>query len=248
MDDELVKNIRDNLDVVMDRIANAARKTNRDPDDVRLIVVTKTQPLEVLSAALLAGAKMFGENYAEEAIEKIFALQNEFGVEWHMIGHVQSRKAELVAKNFFILHALDSLKLARRLDRILENTDKRLPVLLEFNVGGEESKYGWQANDPGTWKLFLPEIEQILELPHLDLRGLMTMPPYYDEPEESRSHFSNLRRLRDFLVKKFSDQNWQELSMGTSSDYMIAVEEGATYVRVGQAIFGKRPQKAGWNL
>jgi pyridoxal phosphate enzyme (YggS family) len=245
MGDDLVKSIQGRLEIVKDQIAEAARKANRDPDHIRLIVVTKAQPFEVVKAAVCAGAKLLGENYAEEAFEKIIALRTNSEVEWHMIGHVQSRKSELVASHFSMLHALDSLKLAMKLDRILGETNKRLPVLLEFNVGGEESKYGWQASEPDEWPRFMPEIEKILELPHLDVRGLMTMPPYFDESEKARPYFSKLRNLRDHLGSRFTNQSWQELSMGTSSDYKIAIEEGATYVRVGQAILGKRTQKQG---
>lgn len=245
MGDNLVREIKTNLEVVKDKIDRAALKADRDPKDVRLIVVTKSQPLDMVKAAIDAGAELLGENYAEEGVEKIIALENESGVEWHMIGHVQSRKAELVATNFCLLHSLDGIKLAGKLDRSLGETGKELPVLLEFNVGGEESKYGWQANDANAWLNFLPEIKQILELPHLRVTGLMTMPPFYDDPEKARPYFAKLRKLGDFLASQLPETNWREFSMGTSSDYEIAVEEGATYVRIGQAILGKRAPKRG---
>lgn len=188
---------------------------------------------------------MLGENYAEEGVDKIIALENESKVEWHMIGHVQSRKAELVANNFYLLHSLDSLKLAKRINRALDESGKELPVLLEFNVSGEESKYGWQASDEKTWSQLLPELKQIVDLDHLRVRGLMTMPPYYEDPELSRPFYSKLKRLRDYLADKFPGTTWNELSMGTSIDFETAIEEGSTFIRVGQAILGKRFTKRG---
>jgi pyridoxal phosphate enzyme (YggS family) len=243
MIDDLVSEIKINYEQVKDKIINAANRSGRNPDSIRLIVVTKSQPLEVVKAAVEAGASILGENYAEEGLDKILALHAESGVEWHMIGHVQSRKAALVANHFNYLHSLDGLKLAKRLDSVLGESDKKLPVLLEFNVGGEESKYGWQAIDEKNWEKFLPEIEQILDLPHLRVEGLMTMPPYYQVSELIRPFFSKLRKLRGYLTDKFPNTNWNELSMGTSSDYEIAVEEGATFIRVGRAILGTRPTK-----
>jgi pyridoxal phosphate enzyme (YggS family) len=182
-----------------------------------------------------------GENYPEEALEKIQALGLIDAVEWHMIGHVQSRKAGLVVGNFALLHSLDSLKLARRLDRFSAEAGRSLPVLLEFNVGGEASKYGWPAWQEGRWQELLPEISEVLALPHLEVRGLMAMPPLGNDPEASRPYFSRLRRLSEFLSENFSPASWHELSMGTSADYEVAVQEGATLVRVGQAILGARP-------
>ena len=240
MSENLVTEIRRNLEYVKSRLNEAAFKSGRAPDGIRLIVVTKSQPLEIVKAAIDAGAVILGENYAEEGQKKIIAVEVEFGVEWHMIGHVQSRKAELVANHYNYLHSLDGLKLAKRLDRVLGESEKKLPVLLEFNVGGEESKYGWQASDEENWQDFLPEIKQILDLHHLRVEGLMTMPPYSIEPEMTRPFFKKLRRLRDYLAEKFPGSNWNELSMGTSSDFEIAVEEGATFIRVGQAILGQR--------
>jgi pyridoxal phosphate enzyme (YggS family) len=245
MSEDLVGQIRSKLDNVMDRVFKAANKKNRDIDSIRLIVVTKGQPIDIVSAAIQVGARILGENYAEEAVEKINTLDNQTGVEWHMIGHVQSRKTDLVANNFSLLHSLDSLKLAKKLDQSLMESGKVMPVLLEFNIGGEMSKYGWQVQESKNWIGFLPEIEQILELSHLNVRGLMTMPPFEIDPEESRSHFISLRKLRDFMEKQFPGTDLKDLSMGTSSDYEIAVEEGASYIRVGKAILGERISKRG---
>ncbi len=151
------------------------------------MVVTKSQPLEIVQAAIEAGVRILGENYPEEGVTKIQSLPREqSGVEWHMIGHVQSRKARLVADHFALLHSLDSLKLAQRLDRFAAEADRTLPVLLEFNVGGEESKSGWDASTEAQWETALPEIADLLDLPHLRVHGLMTMPPLGTDPEDSR--------------------------------------------------------------
>jgi pyridoxal phosphate enzyme (YggS family) len=240
---DLVASLRENYQFTRDQIANAAHKSGRAPDTVRLVVVTKSQPVETVQAAIEAGVRILGENYPEEGVMKIQSLPNQSGVEWHMIGHVQSRKARLVADHFALLHSLDSLKLARRLDRFAAERDRVLPVLLELNVGGEESKAGWDAADESQWSALLPAIASILELPNLSVHGLMTMPPLETDPEDARRYFIRLRHLRDQLASQFPGADWRELSMGTSADYAIAVEEGATLVRVGTAIVGARKYK-----
>lgn len=240
MTDDLVASIRENYQAVLDQIAASARKSGRSPDEIRLVVVTKSQPLEVVQAAIEAGVRILGENYPEEGVTKIQSLPPQSGVEWHMIGHVQSRKARLVAEHYELLHSLDSLKLARRLDRFAAEQRRVLPVLLEFNVGGEESKAGWDASDVSLWNLFIPDVESILELPNLSVRGLMTMPPLETDPDDARRFFQRLRLLRDHLASAFPQADWRELSMGTSADYAVAVEVGATLVRVGTAIVGAR--------
>ena len=237
---DLVASIRDKYQYTLDQIATAARTSNRAEDEVRLVVVTKSQPVEVVQAAIEAGVHILGENYAEEGVMKIQSLAAQTGVEWHMIGHVQSRKARLVAEHFALLHSLDSLKLAQRLDRFASERDHILPVLLEFNVGGEVSKSGWDASDESRWSLLLPDIAAILDLPNLRVHGLMTMPPLGTDPEQSRRFFLRLRLLRDHLARQYPSGGWHELSMGTSADYAVAVEEGATLVRVGTAIVGAR--------
>lgn len=237
---ELSASIRENYFRVLNRIADAASRSGRDPNGIRLVVVTKSQPQEVVEAAIEAGVQILGENYPEEGVMKIQSLPTQTGVEWHMIGHVQSRKARLVADHFALLHSLDGLKLAKRLDRFAAEGDRTLPVLLEFNVGGEESKFGWDASDESRWGAVLPDVRSVLELPSLRVEGLMTMPPLGTDPEDSRRHFRRLRKLRDHLAERFPETDWRELSMGTSADYTVAVEEGATLVRVGTAIVGER--------
>ena len=237
---DLVASIRERYLHTLDQIASAARSVDRDPDEIRLVVVTKSQPLEIVEAAIEAGAVILGENYPEEGVTKIQSLTHQSGVEWHMIGHVQSRKARLVADHFALLHSLDSLKLAQRLDRFAAEQNRVLPVLLEFNVGGEQSKFGWNASDVTAWDLLLPDIKSVLNLTNLHVRGLMTMPPLEIDPQEARRSFQSLRQLRDHLAAAFPQADWHELSMGTSADFAVAVEEGATLVRVGTAIVGAR--------
>ena len=243
MDQTLVSDIRTRYAEIRGKIDDSARKVGRSPDAVRLVVVSKTHPLETVRAALEAGIRGLGENYAEEAVEKIHAIGVVDGLTWHMIGHVQSRKADLVAQNFNFMHSLDSLKLAIRLERFAAEAGLILPVLLECNVSGEESKFGYAAFDPAQLETLRLEAQQIAQLPHLEIRGLMTMPPLYDDAEKTRPFFRRLVELRERLSKQIPSVNWDELSMGTSADFVAAVEEGATIVRVGTAILGVRPPK-----
>jgi pyridoxal phosphate enzyme (YggS family) len=240
----LVQSIREKYLQTLDTIAGAARAAGRDPQSVKLVVVTKTQPLDVVRAAIEAGVTALGENYPEEGVMKIQSLREFSAVEWHMIGHVQSRKAQLVAGNFNLLHSLDSLKLATRLDRFCGEAGCTLPVLLEFNVGGEESKSGWLAGDESLWSSLLDEIGSVIALPNLQVRGLMTMPPLGSDAEFSRPFFQRLRRLQEYLAAQFPQTVFSELSMGTSGDFEVAVQEGATMVRIGTAIVGARHYKS----
>ncbi len=240
---ELIELIRDRYQSTLEVIAGAAKRSGRSSDSVKLVVVTKTQTLEVVQAAIEAGAKILGENYPEEGAMKIQSLHDFSAVEWHMIGHIQSRKVQTVALNFNYVHSLDSLKLATRLDRFCGEAGRLLPVLLEFNVGGEESKSGWEASDETVWPALLGEIDALLALPHLQVKGLMTMPPLGTIAEVSRPYFQKLRRLQECLSSQFPQANFEELSMGTSTDFEVAVEEGATLVRVGTAIVGPRVYK-----
>jgi pyridoxal phosphate enzyme (YggS family) len=196
--------------------------------------------VEVTRAAVEAGAHKLGENYPEEGVMKLQSMCEFSAVEWHMIGHVQSRKAQLVAENFNFLHSLDSLKLAKRLDRFCSEAGRTLPVLLEFNVGGEDSKSGWLAAEETLWPALQDEVAAVIALPNLQVRGLMTMPPLGGTAEFSRPFFQKLKRLQEHLASQFPHTDFTELSMGTSGDYEVAVQEGATLVRVGTAIVGAR--------
>jgi len=240
---DLVESIRSRYLETLEKIAASARSAGRDPESVRLVVVTKAQPVEVVRAVIEAGAPILGENYPEESVKKIQYLGQFSAVEWHMIGHVQSRKAQLVAANFNFLHSLDGLKLAGRLDRFCAEAGRVLPTLLEFNVGGEDSKSGWSAWDEAQWPALLEEIAAVIAFPNLQIRGLMTMPPLGQTAEFSRPFFQKLKRLQAYLSSQFPNTDFSELSMGTSSDYEVAVQEGATLVRVGTAIVGPRQYK-----
>jgi pyridoxal phosphate enzyme (YggS family) len=227
---------------VLERIEGAARFVGRDPERVRLVVVTKGHDLDRIRSAIRAGAHLLGENYVEEAIPKIQVLSSHSKIEWHMIGHVQSRKAKRVSEYFNCVHTLDSYKLAGRLNRFAGEFGNKLPVLFEFNVSGEASKYGIPAWQEKHWGDLLELLEPIVELPNLQVRGLMTMAPMVKDPEEARVYFRRSRKLRDFLANYYVDHDWSELSMGMSSDFEVAVEEGATILRIGQAILGPRPE------
>jgi pyridoxal phosphate enzyme (YggS family) len=228
-----------NLYAVQERIAAAAGRAGRDPAEIVLVAVTKTRPPEVIQAAYDLGLRHFGENRVEEVESKVVHLPPD--IIWHMIGHIQSRKAKHVVPLFHTVHSLDSVKLARRLDRLSEGHPDPLPVLLECNVSGETSKYGFDAshwaNDDDQRAGVVASVREILALPHLQVQGLMTMAPIVDDPEEARAVFVQLRRLRDELATVFPEANWTQLSMGMTDDFEVAIEEGATLVRIGRAIF-----------
>lgn len=231
--------IRERHTLVMERIARAAARAGRAAQAVRVVAVTKAQPHAVVAAAIEAGLTRLGENYVEEALEKMAA----FGpnLEWHMIGHVQRRKARDAASSFAMVHSLDSLALAQRLDHMAGEGGRRLAVLLECNVSGEASKFGFAAHSPGERSGLVPEVGEILSLPNLTVQGLMTVAPIGPSPEAVRPVFAGLRGLRDWLCAELGEPVWPELSMGMSDDYEVAVEEGATLVRIGRALLGPRP-------
>ena len=239
-----VEVIRVRYEQVLENIHKSSKIRIDQSNPVRLVVVSKTHPVETISTAIKAGIREFGENYAEEAVEKISTLKLINAITWHMIGHVQSRKANLVANSFNFVHSLDSYKLALRLEHFAAENNRILPVLFECNVTGEQTKFGFNTFERSSWQALAEIAIKISELPHLEIHGLMTMPPLYDDPEKNRPAFQKLRELRDYLKTKAASINWNDLSMGTSSDYCVAVEEGATLVRVGSAILGSRPQIA----
>lgn len=223
-------------------IAETALACGRNPHQVRLVVVTKGHPLGAVRQVIEAGARLLGENYVEEAVGKMSVMPGDQAVEWHMIGHVQSRKARQVSQWFSMLHSLDSTKLALKLSNAAGAEARRMPVLLECNTSGEESKYGFSVWQESRWEDLLDDFRQVINLPNLEVRGLMTMAPFFDAPEAARPFFARLRRLRDFLNDQLPGPYWQELSMGMSGDYQAAIQEGATLVRIGTAIMGSRSQ------
>lgn len=238
-----VSQISSNFEDVKEKIEKSAGKAGRNSALIKLIVVTKMHPVDVLADAVQAGIRDFGENYAEEAERKILELGSVDGLQWHMIGHVQSRKADIVARHFDFVHSVDSYKLADRLNRYALSMNKLIPVLLECNVSGEENKYGFSALDEAGMNQLLIEAERIAQMPNLSIRGLMTMPPLFDHAEKTRPFFQKLCGVQRYLSKHLPSVAWDELSMGTSSDFQVAVEEGATMVRVGTAILGARAPK-----
>lgn len=238
--EEQVSSIRKNLENVRTRISKSADKSGRDIEQVQLIAVTKLMSVEIIRAGIAAGIRRFGENYPEQAAEKIEAIGDREDVEWHMIGHIQSRKTDTVCNYFDMVHSLDRMKIAIYLDRYSGERKRVMPVLIEVNLSGEASKYGWEASDEDLWPQILPQFREISQKPNIEVQGLMTMPPMYDDPELTRPIYRRLRRFQRFLQKKIPDAQWDTLSIGTSFDFEVAIEEGATMVRIGTAIFGPR--------
>ncbi len=232
--------IRGNLLRVKERIQRAAISADRHPSEIRLVVVTKTHPTHKIKAVIDAGATDLGENYVEEALPKIQALAEYPSIQWHMIGHVQRRKAQSVIEFFQYVHSVDSLRLAERLSHFALECGKTLPVWMEFNVSGEATKSGMNITSMEHWPDLLPEIEQILLLPGLSCLGLMTVPPFSADPELSRPYYQKLRNFQQFVIDRLHLQGFKELSMGMSSDFEVAIQEGSTCVRIGQAILGPR--------
>jgi PLP dependent protein len=234
--DQLVENIAH----IQERIALAAQRAGRDPAEITLVAVSKTHPAQTVAAAAQAGLVDFGENRLEEAGPKMQAVPVD-GLRWHMIGHVQSRKAaEAAAAGFALIHSVDSLKLAQRLSRQAAAAGHIQPILLECNVSGEASKAGFAAQAEERWGQLLPELAAVVALPGLQVRGVMTMAPLGAEPEAARPYFARLRKLRDYLKINLPQGAWRELSMGMTDDFEVAIGEGATLVRIGRAIFGQR--------
>jgi len=235
--------IAENFNRIMDRINTCVAKCGRIEKSVKLLVVTKGQPVEKMLKAYEAGARLFGENYPEETSRKLEKLRNLHDIELHMIGHLQSRKAKIVAGSFHFMHSIDRLSIAEKLNRELEETGRKIPVLLEMNVSGEDTKNGFPAWDMNYWNDLLPVVEQINSYKALSIQGLMTMPPLSMDSESVRPFFSKLRDLREYFEVQFPVIPWKELSMGTSGDFETAIAEGATYIRIGTAIMGMRPKR-----
>lgn len=237
------------LEQVQERLAAAARRAGRDPSSVTLVAVTKTRRTEEIVAALRLGLVHCGENRVEEAVRKIPQVQASLTAAdrqpvWHMVGHLQRRKVRHAVTSFHWIHSVDRLAVAREISKRCVAAQTELPALLEVNVTGEAQKYGFPvaggvANRPAVEAL-CRQIDQIAELPGLIIRGLMTMAPFVAEAEEARPAFRMLRELRDELGRRFPAVRWDCLSMGMTNDFEVAVEEGATMVRIGTAIFGPR--------
>ncbi len=226
--------IAGNIAHVRERIAEACRRAGRSPDSVRLIAISKTVPAERIREAYDAGIRDFGENRVQEAASKRPAL-SDLTATWHLVGHLQSNKAKPARDLFHWIHSLDSARLADRLDKVSVCGGDKLPVLIEVNLGGEESKGGVRENE------VLPLVEEASAFETLEVRGLMAIPPFFDDPAQARPYFRRLRELaREISKHNLPRVSLQELSIGMSHDFEVAVEEGATMVRVGTAIFGPR--------
>ena len=222
-----------NIARVRNAIADAASRSGREASDVRLMAVTKTVDDERIIEAISAGVDMIGESYVQEAKRKIEKMGRR--LEWHMIGYLQSNKAKYAVRLFDMIHSVDRMELARELDRRAKAVGNVMKILIEVNISGEETKSGVPYKDA------MQLIRDVASLDNLSVQGLMTMPPWFDDPEDARPYFVALRELRDRVI----DENlhrieMRELSMGMSGDYEVAVEEGATIVRVGRTIFGER--------
>jgi hypothetical protein len=234
-----VSSLEERIESVRARIAAAAKRAGRDPTEVTLVAVSKTQSAESVAAAYAAGLHQFGENRVEEAGPKAQAVTRLLAPapppDWHMVGHLQSRKAEDVVPWAAMVHSVDSVKLAQRLNRFCIAAGKELPILLEVNISGEASKYGLAEEElPAVVAQFVGPPG----LPGLRLEGLMTMAPIVSDPELVRPIFAGLRAVRDELAQRYPALGWRHLSMGMTDDFEVAIEEGATMVRIGRAIFG----------
>lgn len=226
--------LKEQLKQIKDRIHNAAIDCGRNPETIRLVAVSKTVAMERVKEAIEAGVTILGENYVQEAREKIQRLSI-YPVSWHFIGHLQTNKAKYAVKLFDLIHSVDSLKVAQELDKQAKKNNKIQPILVQVNVAEEVSKSGVSVGNAA--KL----INNMRPLTNLAVKGLMTMPPYFNAPEKVRPYFKTLRELRDQIKKEgFSYVTLDELSMGMTGDFEVAIQEGATLVRIGTAIFGER--------
>jgi pyridoxal phosphate enzyme (YggS family) len=229
--------IADNVARTRDRILQAAQRIGRNPDSIVLMAASKTVEPERIYEAYQAGIRTFGENRVQEFSEKAAALQNLADVKWHLIGHLQTNKVKKAAELFDGVDSVDSIRLAQMLDQAAPQNGKRLRVLIEINIGGEQNKTGIAPDSADLDEL----LQGIPKLEHLEVRGLMAIPPFTQDPSEARPYFQKLRDLRDSIAAlKLPGVQMDVLSMGMSHDLEVAVEEGSTCVRVGTAIFGER--------
>lgn len=228
--DTIARNIAD----VKRRMAQTALEGGRSPDQVRLVAVGKTQTPDAVRSAIKAGAAIIGENYVQESREKFDALVD-LQAQWHFIGHLQRNKAKYVVRIFDLIHSVDSEKLAAELDKEAQKIGKVQKILVQVNISGERTKSGISEAQA------ISLVKSISKRPHLRIKGLMTMPPYFNQPEKARPHFAALRQLKERIqIQNLPQVEMAELSMGMTGDFEVAIAEGATLVRVGTAIFGER--------
>ena len=225
--------IKENLKEVEEKIQKACLRSGRDPKEVTLIAVSKTKPVSMIEEVYTEGTRDFGENKPQELKEKYDLMPKD--INWHMIGHLQRNKIKYVVDRACMIHSIDSIRLAQAVEEEAAKREKVIPVLLEINIAREESKFGFLEEE------VYDALEIISKLPHLRIEGLMTIAPFVENAEENRVHFKNLRKLSvDIKQKNIDNVNMCNLSMGMTGDYEIAIEEGATFVRVGTGIFGER--------
>jgi len=223
--------VSENVTEVMERLRSAARKAGRDPSEITLVAVTKSVDVKEIREAISGGLRVFGENYIQEALEKVKKIRDKTK-KWHFIGHLQTNKARDAVRYFSCIHSIDSVKLLHQIEKEASKLQKQMDVLLEVNLGGEETKYGFAFNQ------LQDGLEASKGLTWSGVRGFMIIPPFREDPEAARPYF---RQLRELLQQKQPDfPTLQELSMGMSHDYVVAVQEGATMVRIGTALFGER--------
>ena len=222
------------INKIKECIDKTAIACGRDPDSIRLVTVSKTRSAQMVSKAVEAGATILGENYIQESADKIHTLAS-LDVSWHFIGHLQTNKAKYAVRLFDLIHTVDSIKLARELNKHAEKINKIQNILIQVNTAKDPSKSGIRPEKT------LELIKGLSQLKYLSVKGLMTMPPFFNDPENARPFFSDLRNLKDLLMQEaVSNVMIDDLSMGMTGDYKVAIEEGATLVRIGTAIFGKR--------
>ena len=239
MEENQSESIQKNIKDVKARIQNAAKKAGRDPDEIRLVAVTKQKSAVVIKSLNEFGINCIGESYLKEALFKIDLLKD-FPIEWHMIGTIQPGKEKTIAAKFAAVHSVETLKTAQALNESALNNDKFLPIYLEYNVSGEKTKHGWDAWNKNQWPGLVVDLEKILELSNLRIKGLMTMAPYSSNAQDARPYFKKLRMLRDLLIEEIPSLDGIGLSMGMSGDFEVAIEEGATVLRIGSALVGTR--------
>lgn len=222
-----------NINQVLENIKNACKKSGRNPEDVTLIAVSKTKPLPMLQEAYEAGSRNFGENKVQEIMDKYPNLPSD--IRWHMIGHLQRNKVKYIIDKVALIHSVDSLRLANEISNQAQKKQVDVDILIEVNIAGEESKFGTSRED--VFQL----VEEIAKLPNIFIKGLMTIAPFVANPEDNRKYFRQIRELSvDIMNKNIDNVTMSVLSMGMTGDYMVAIEEGATMVRVGTGIFGER--------
>lgn len=239
MDINHLEELKQRLETIKERIKQSALGSGRNPDDIKLVVVTKGKSAAIIKNLVEVGVSKIGESYLNEALFKQ-ELLNEYEIDWHMIGSIQQKKIKQIIYNFNTIHSVDRLALATELQKRAQQIPKEISVYLELNVSGENTKHGWPVQDENGINALVQDFREIMDMPALIIKGLMTMAPYSSNPEDSRPYFQKLRIIRDILDGEVPQEGQLGLSMGMSGDFEVAIQEGATILRVGSAIVGDR--------